>query len=164
MKRLLPALLLVLLASCAVAPATTTVPPPPVAVAPLPVLLPPGVDWGPAPASLPPGARAAVIDGDPTRAQLFTLRLWMPNDYRIMPHTHPAFEHITVISGVFHVGMGNTFMMGGNWDELRIGAFKAIAPNMPHFAHAAGETVIQLHGMGPWQINYVNAADDPRRR
>jgi quercetin dioxygenase-like cupin family protein len=105
-----------------------------------------------------------VIDGDPTKEQLFTMRLLFPNDYRIPPHSHPAFEHITVISGVLHVGMGNTFNMAGPLDELRAGAFKAISPGMNHFAHAAGETVIQLHGMGPWQVNYVNPADDPRNR
>jgi quercetin dioxygenase-like cupin family protein len=129
-----------------------------------PVVLPPGVSWGPGPAALPSGARAAVIDGDPTKEQLFTMRLLFPNDYRIPPHSHPAFEHITVISGVLHVGMGNTFNMAGPLDELRAGAFKAISPGMNHFAHAAGETVIQLHGMGPWQVNYVNPADDPRNR
>jgi len=126
-------------------------------------MLPPGVQWAASPASLPPGARAAVIEGDPTKEGLFTMRLWLPNDYRIPPHTHPAYEHITVISGVFHVGMGNTFTMAGA-DELRQGAFKVIAPGMAHFAHAAGETVLQLHAMGPWSLKYVNAADDPRNR
>jgi len=126
-------------------------------------MLPLGVQWAAAPPSLPPGARAAVIDGDPTKEGLFTMRLWLPNDYRIPPHSHPAYEHITVISGVFNVGMGNTFTMAGV-DELRQGAFKVIAPGMAHFAHAAGETVLQLHAIGPWRLVYVNPADDPRNR
>jgi len=126
-------------------------------------MLPAGVQWAVAPPSLPAGARAAVIDGDPSKEGLFTMRLWLPNDYRIPPHSHPAYEHITVISGVFHVGMGNTFTMAGV-DELRQGAFKVIAPGMAHFAHAAGETVLQLHGVGPWSLKYVNPADDPRNR
>jgi len=126
-------------------------------------MLPTGVQWAAAPPSLPAGARAAVIDGDPTKAGLFTMRLWMPDNFIIPPHTHPAFEHITIISGVLHVGMGNTFSMAGA-DELRQGAFKVIAPGMAHFVHSAGETVLQLHGMGPWALNYVNAADDPRNR
>ena len=151
--------------ACAPAPAPTSAPAPAAVPGPsvTPVMLPPGVAWAAAPATLPPGARAAVIDGDPTKEGLFTLRLWMPNDYRILPHTHPAYEHITVIRGVLHVGMGNTFTMA-NVDELRQGAFKAISPGMAHFAHAAGETVVQLHGMGPWRITYVNPADDPRNR
>lgn len=165
MRRFTVALLAIAGVACAPAPATTSAPAPAAVPAPsvTPVTLPPGVAWAAAPASLPPGARAAVIDGDPTKEGLFTLRLWMPNDYRIPPHTHPAYEHITVISGVLHVGMGNTFTMAGV-DELRQGAFKVVAPGMAHFAHAAGETVLQLHGMGPWRITYVNPADDPRNR
>ena len=138
----------------------------PVAVAPVgttPVLLPPGVKWVAGPPSLPAGARAAVIDGDPSREGLFTMRLWMPDNFIIPPHTHPAFEHITIISGVLHIGMGNTVSMA-RATELRQGAFNVVAPGMAHFVHAAGETVVQLHGMGPWSLKYVNAADDPRNR
>ena len=159
MRKLTLAVLAVAGLACAPAATTTNSP----ASAATPVMLPPGVQWAASPASLPPGARAAVIEGDPTKEGLFTMRLWLPNDYRIPPHTHPAYEHITVISGVFHVGMGNTFTMAGA-DELRQGAFKVIAPGMAHFAHAAGETVLQLHAMGPWSLKYVNAADDPRNR
>ena len=159
MRKLTLAVLAVAGLACAPAATTTNSP----ASAATPVMLPPGVQWAASPASLPPGARAAVIEGDPTKEGLFTMRLWLPNAYRIPPHTHPAYEHITVISGVFHVGMGNTFTMAGA-DELRQGAFKVIAPGMAHFAHAAGETVLQLHAMGPWSLKYVNAADDPRNR
>lgn len=159
-------LALVLGAGVACAPRSVQVTTPPVNPVSMgtTLLLPVGVEWGPGPAALPPGARAAVIDGDPTKEQLFAMRLWFPNNYVIPPHSHPAYEHITVITGVFHVGMGDTLNMGGALDELRAGAFKVIAPNMNHFAHAAGETVIQLHGMGPWRVNYVNPADDPRNR
>ncbi len=149
------------------APVATTSPAPVATTSPAamvtPIMLPPGVQWSPAPASLPTGARVAVIDGDPSKEGLFTMRLWMPNDYRIPPHTHPAYEHITIISGVLHLGMGNAFTMSGA-DELRQGAFKVVAPNMAHFVHAAGEVVLQLHGMGPWSLKYVNPADDPRTR
>src|SRR5512132_164945 len=65
--------------------------------------------WGPAPAVLPAGARAAVLDGDPAKAGMFTLRLMFPPGYRIPPHSHPADEHITVISGNLNVGMGDQF-------------------------------------------------------
>lgn len=159
MRRITLAVLAVAAVACA--PATTTTNASATAVTP--VMLPLGVQWAAAPPSLPPGARAAVIDGDPTKEGLFTMRLWLPNDYRIPPHSHPAYEHITVISGVFNVGMGNTFTMAGV-DELRQGAFKVIAPGMAHFAHAAGETVLQLHAIGPWRLVYVNPADDPRNR
>jgi len=157
------ALAAMLAAAVACAPAVTTTTTVPVAVAVTPVVLPPGAQWGGGPPFLPAGVRLAVLDGDPGKEGIFTVRLWMPNDYRVPPHTHPAFEHVTIVSGVLHLGMGNTFTMNGA-DELRQGAFRAIGPNMPHFVHAAGETVVQIHGMGPFSIKYVNAADDPRSR
>lgn len=119
--------------------------------------------WGAGPASLPAGAQAIVLEGDPTKAGLFTLRLRMPDDYRISPHFHSAWEHITVISGIFHLGMGETFDPS-KFTELRAGSFAALPRGMRHYAHTVGETVIQLHGMGPWTVTYVNRADDPRSR
>ena len=84
----------------------------------------------------------------------------MPDGYKIMPHWHPAQENVTVLSGVFHVGAGNTF------DEtkgmaLPVGGFGYVGPHMNHFAWAEGETEVQVHGMGPFQMTYVNPKDDP---
>lgn len=119
--------------------------------------------WGPGPASLPPGAEAIVLDGDPTKAQLFTLRVKFPHNYMVPPHFHSAWEHVTVISGLLHLGMGETVNMASAI-ELRPGSFIAIPSGHRHYAHSVGETVIQLHGMGPWTVTYVNRADDPRNR
>ena len=119
------------------------------------------VNWGPAVAALPRGARAVILDGNPARAGLFTLRLLLPAGYVIPPHTHPAWEHVTGVSGTFHIGMGSTIDMS-NAHELRAGSFIAIPAGMRHWLHAETETVIQLHGGGPWNITYVNRADDPR--
>jgi len=91
------------------------------------------------------------------------MRVWLPNDYRIPPHYHPVFEHVTVISGTFHLGMGDTFDMS-KMTELTAGSIGAMPPGMRHYVHAAGETVIQLHAMGPWMITYVNPGDDPRNK
>ena len=73
------------------------------------ITTPQSIKWGPAPAVLPTGARAAVLDGDPTKDGPFTLRLMFPPGYRIPPHFHPADEHVTVISGNLDVGMGDHF-------------------------------------------------------
>jgi len=59
------------------------------------------IQWQPGPASLPPGAKLAVLEGDPTKDGPFTMRLMMPDGYRIPPHTHPKVEHVTVITGTF---------------------------------------------------------------
>jgi len=119
--------------------------------------------WGTGPAALPPGAQMVVLEGNPAEAGLFTVRLKFPNNYTIAPHYHGSWEHITVISGVFHLGMGATFNTNG-WNELRAGSFAAMPTGMRHFAHTVGETVVQLHGMGPWVVTYVNRGDDPRNR
>ena len=124
------------------------------------VITPEHLSWGPAPAILPAGARLAVLEGDPSKAGPFTMRLAMPAGYRIPPHFHQADEHVTVISGAFQVGMGDTFDEG-KLATLPAGTFGVIPPGMRHFARADKATVIQLHGVGPWGLTYVNPADQP---
>ncbi len=119
------------------------------------------LNWGPAPAILPAGARLAVLEGDPSKAGPFTMRLEMPAGYRIPPHFHQVDEHVTVISGAFQVGMGDTFDEG-KLTTLPPGTFGVIPPGMRHFARADKATVIQLHGVGPWGLTYVNPADQPK--
>jgi anti-sigma factor ChrR (cupin superfamily) len=125
--------------------------------------LPDQVVFGPAPDILPPGAKLAVLEGNPFEPGPYTMRLSVPNGYRIPPHHHPFVEHVTVIKGTFKVGMGETFDPSA-LSALPVGTFAALAPGVRHFAQADGETVIQLHGTGPWSLTYVNPADDPRRQ
>ena len=112
------------------------------------VTTPEHLNWGPAPAILPAGARLAVLEGDPSKAGPFTMRLAMPAGYRIPPHFHQVDEHVTVISGAFQVGMGDTFD-AGKLTTLSPGTFGVIPPGMRHFARADKATVVQLHGVGP---------------
>lgn len=119
--------------------------------------------WGPAPAILPAGATLAVLEGDPTKPGRYTMRLSMPANYRIPPHTHKAWEHVTVLEGSFNVGMGARFDAAGGV-ELKAGSFGALPPGMQHFAWTTAPAVIQLHGEGPWGLTYVNPADDPTRK
>lgn len=121
------------------------------------------VTWMDAPPNLPAGAKLAVISGDPSMPEPFTIRLQMPNGYRIAPHTHPTDEHLTVLSGTFAAGMGKAY------DEKALGALGAgsyavLSADMPHYGMARGTTVVQVHGMGPFVLNYVNPADDPSKK
>jgi ChrR-like protein with cupin domain len=118
--------------------------------------------WIDGPASLPTGAKVALMEGDPAMEGPFTVRLQLPDGFSIPPHWHRAVEHVTVISGTFNLGMGEKFDKSGG-RALSAGAFAFMPPGMRHFAWTTGETVIQLHGTGPWKINYVNPADDPRK-
>jgi quercetin dioxygenase-like cupin family protein len=127
------------------------------------VALPDQITWGPGPASLPPGTKAAVLEGNPSETGPFTMRVLLPNRYRIPPHHHPAVEHVTVLKGTFKVGMGDKFD-GSAMTTLPTGTFAALEPGTHHFAESQGETIVQLHGVGPWRITYVNPADDPRQQ
>lgn len=127
------------------------------------VAVPDSITWGDAPSVLPAGAKAAVLEGNPTKPGPFTLRLSFPDGYTIPPHYHPTPEHVTVIKGTLMVGMG-TELDPTKFNELPTGTFGVIPPRMRHFARAKGDVIIQLHGTGPWRMIYVNAADDPRGR
>ncbi len=123
---------------------------------------PAALKWAPVP-SLPPGAQIAVIEGPMNEAVPFTIRLKFPADYRIPPHTHPAVERVTVLSGTFHLGAGDAFD-AGKARAIPAGGMVIMPAQSRHYAWTAGETVVQLHGTGPWGITYVNPADDPRSR
>ena len=86
----------------------------------------------------------------------------MPDGYVIPPHWHPVQERVTVLSGTFHLGEGQT-VNRQQTQALAAGSYFTLAPQMNHFGVMEGETVIQLTSIGPWQINYVNPADDPRK-
>src|SRR6476660_4974375 len=71
---------------------------------------PDNIPWGPAPPFLAPGAQLAVLEGNPAAPSGdYTVRLKMPDGYRISPHWHPLRENVTVISGTFKLGMGDVF-------------------------------------------------------
>jgi len=121
------------------------------------------IEWKAGPPSLPPGAQMAVLEGDPTKEGPFVFRIKAPDGYRIPPHTHPKMERVTVISGTFNIGMGETFD-AARTNPMPAGTYGYWEPGMKHFVLIKGETVAQFHGMGPWIIQYVDPADDPRNR
>jgi quercetin dioxygenase-like cupin family protein len=127
------------------------------------VAAPDQITWAPAPPLLPPGAKLAVLEGNPSEAGDFTMRLLMPDRYRLPPHFHPVTEHVTVLKGTLKLGMGEKFDASA-MTRLSTGTFGALQPGTRHFAEAEGETILQLHGVGPWGLTYVNPADDPRQR
>jgi quercetin dioxygenase-like cupin family protein len=120
------------------------------------------IAWQNGPASLPAGGKMAVLEGDPGKEDFFTMRLWLPDGFKISPHFHPKVEHVTVISGTFNFGMGDKFDQTAT-RAMPAGTFGFWPAEMKHFAWAKGETIIQLHGIGPWMITYVNPSDDPRK-
>jgi len=127
------------------------------------VYAPKDIKWMTGPDALPKGTEVAILEGDPSKAGPFTLRLKFPANYRIPPHWHPAIEHVTVISGEFYIGMGDKL------DEktaiaMPTGSFAFMAPEMHHYAFTHDPAIVQLHGIGPWGITYINPQDDPRNK
>jgi quercetin dioxygenase-like cupin family protein len=123
---------------------------------------PADLQWADVP-SLPPGAKIAVIEGPLNEAVPFTFRVKLPANYKIPAHSHPASERITVLSGTFNIGAGDTFDQAKT-KALPVGSVSIMEANTNHFAWTTEETIVQLNGVGPWGVKYVNPADDPRKK
>ena len=97
------------------------------------------------------GLKIAVLHGDPSKAEPYTLRLKFPDGYAFPPHWHPNLEHVTVVSGTFYLGMGDTVKKDAA-AAYQAGDYLVAPPRMSHFGWVKGETVVQLHGIGPFDI------------
>ena len=125
------------------------------------IVLPADLKWEDSKATL--GAKVAVIEGPPNEAVPFTFRVKFPADYKVAAHWHPAIEHVTVLSGTYNYGTGDKFDKEKT-KALPPGSTVIIQPKTNHFLWTSEETVIQVHGVGPWVVNYVNPEDDPRKK
>jgi quercetin dioxygenase-like cupin family protein len=120
------------------------------------------VKWGPAPPSLPPGAEAAVLHGNPAKEGPFVLRLKFPAGFTVPPHRHSKDELLTVISGRFSVGAGEK-LDPALAKSLPPASFVHLPAGMPHYARADSEAIVQINGVGPFDVTYVDPKDDPRK-
>jgi mannose-6-phosphate isomerase-like protein (cupin superfamily) len=119
------------------------------------------VKFNPGPPTLPAGAEIAVLLGSPAEEGPFVIRLKFPGGYEVPPHRHPKEEHVTVISGGFGMATGEAHDRTAA-PLLPPGSFVRIPAGEPHFAWTEQETIVQLNGIGPFGIEYVNPKDDPR--
>lgn len=122
--------------------------------------LPEQAEWAPAPPVLPAGAEIAVLSGNPFGDGWFVLRLKLPSGYDVPAHIHSGDELITVISGEFNVGHGEKLDRDAT-TLLNAGGFVEMPAGHPHFAWTSAETVVQIHGPGPFDITYMDPADNP---
>jgi hypothetical protein len=127
------------------------------------VLNPSDMKWGDAPPVFPAGAKMAVLQGDPGKTGMFTVRLKLPDGYQVAAHWHPTTEYLTVISGTFYLGMGDK-LDASKGAAMAMGAFAIMPAKMHHYAWTKGETEVQINAMGPFQLIYVNPADDPSKK
>ena len=126
------------------------------------MVTPNDLKWADVP-SLPPGAKIAVIEGPMTEAVPFTVRVKLPADYKVPAHWHPAAERVTVLSGTFNIGMGDK-LDPQKTTALGPGSVIIMQPQTNHFVWTKEETMVQVHGTGPWGITYIDPADDPRKK
>jgi quercetin dioxygenase-like cupin family protein len=125
------------------------------------MLAPDAIKWGPFPPG-GPGAEIAVLSGNPQKEGPFVIRIRTPAGSRVPPHWHPTDEHVTVIEGPVGFGMGEKFDETAG-REYPVGSYVFMPKTMRHFAWNKGEAIVQVHGMGPFKVIFVNPADDPSR-
>jgi len=121
-------------------------------------IAPDAVKWNP----LVPGIQISALAGDSSKPGPYTVRLKFADGARVAPHWHPEDENVTVVQGTLLAGMGEKYDPA-SMHEFPTGSFLLMPKEMRHYAAARGETIVQLHGNGPFVINYVNPADDPSK-
>ena len=114
------------------------------------------IAWRDAPPSLPKGAKVAVLEGDPTKPGLVTMRLKLPQGAELPLHTHPADERVTVLGGAMKVRVGDVERV------LPAGSFYVTPKGTKHSFAVDEDTVIQVTVEGPWSVQLVAAP--PRAR
>ncbi|QNP39679.1 cupin domain-containing protein [Lysobacter solisilvae (ex Woo and Kim 2020)] len=120
------------------------------------------IQWGAAPPALPPGAQAVVLSGDPGKPGAFAIRLKAPPGYRVPRHWHPTDEQVTVLEGDFTLSMGDA--ADAHAADLVPGDYVLLPKQMLHEASTRNGGVVQINSTGPFEINYINPADDPRKQ
>ncbi len=122
----------------------------------------PDLKWGPAPLVFAKGLQMAVLSGDPSKPGWYVIRMKMPPGYELAAHHHPVAEYVTVIDGDVSCGMGDK-LDKTKGAALAAGGFVMAPAKMNHYCWSKGGGVIQVSGMGPFKIVYVNPADDPTK-
>ena len=116
--------------------------------------------WADAPATMPKGTKMAVLEGDPKKEGIFTIRLKAPKGFLLAPHTHPVDERVTVIEGTIAVGFG-VAVDKTKGRSFSAGSFYVNPPGRPHFVWSDQGCVVQITGIGPWKVEPLAAPKTP---
>ena len=108
------------------------------------------------------GLERAVISGDPDKPGPFVMRLRAMKGASVPAHWHPTDENITVLTGTLKLGVGDKLDLKA-LHALNAGTYSFMPKNMRHFGTFSPGSVLQVHGMGPFVLNFVNPADDPSK-
>lgn len=111
--------------------------------------------WGP---GALPNLETAVVSGDPKAPGAFVLRIRALRDQRIPAHWHPMDEHVTAIKDGFAIAMGENFSEQ-QLRPLKAGDYAMLPKETRHYAWMKQGAEVQVHGQGPFVINWVNPAE-----
>jgi quercetin dioxygenase-like cupin family protein len=114
---------------------------------PVRAVAPAEIHWTAVP-GYPPGYARAMLEGEADKAVPFTYRVLLPAGFRFQPHRHAGDEHVTVLQGAWSFGIGDTFD-ASRLKSFPAGSFVIIPAGTPHFIAVQGETIVQVHGVGP---------------
>lgn len=118
------------------------------------------IKWGAAPAGLPQGAKVALLQGNPSASGRYVIRMQLPANYKIPFHSYPQAMDVTVVSGTLYAASTQTFEKKKAF-VIKPGDFYHLPALTPQFLFTKGETVLEIHGEGPYDIKYANVAEDP---
>jgi hypothetical protein len=112
------------------------------------------VEWKDAPPTMPAGTKMAILEGDPKHEGMFTIRVKLPANAKVMPHFHPAPERVTVIWGEARLGFGDKFDTKKT-KSFPAGSFYINPPDVHHYLYFPRTTILQITGQGPWELHYL---------
>ena len=119
-------------------------------------VFPEKISWVDSKPPLPQGARVAVLEGDPKKSGIFTMRITFPAHYMILPHVHPKDERVTILSGSMFIGIGDT-PDEKSATHYTAGCFYVNPAGIHHYAFTGDEgAVVQITGIGPWELHYLD--------
>lgn len=118
-------------------------------------VVPENIKWVDAPPPLPLGSKIAVLEGNPKEEKIFTMRVMLPPYFKVMAHTHPKEERVTVLEGVIYVGFGDKIDTA-DASKFSAGSFYVNPVDANHYIFTQSEgCIFQVTGIGPWGLDYV---------
>ena len=118
------------------------------------------IKWSDAPPGLPQGAQVALLQGNPTASGPYVIRVKLPPNYKFPLHSNSNAMDVTVVSGTLYVANAQTLDKKKAF-AIKPGDFYHLPALAPELSFTTSETVLEVHGEGPYAMKYANAADDP---
>lgn len=107
------------------------------------------------PSKIVPGGQVAILLGDPDKSGPLVVRIKLPPNIKIMPHTHPDARTYTVLSGEWKLGFGDRFD-SATLRTFAAGSVYRLPARVAHFqATGSSETLVQIESIGPTSTDFL---------